>query len=530
MFLIMSAAYISQELESEFGTIPPAFLPLGNKRLFQHQVLSAPMGKRIYLSVPESYQLNPFDLAWLQQHQVTVLPIPDGISLGASLISALNLMGHDLDQPLSILFGDTLIPALPNGDDIVAISEVENSYNWAVITHDETELLKTNQVRSELDSTNVVSGYFKCSQPKQLLQCLIKAHWDFNGGMNLYHQKVGLNTVRIENWLDFGHVNTYYRSKAKYTTQRAFNELTITPRWIEKSSQKSVKISAEAHWFENLPAMLRTFTPQFLGARQTQDPPSCAYRLEYLHHTALNELYVFSALPDMVWRRIINGCLHFVSECEQHPAPAQAHSAQLSQLFSNKTAQRLQQYCNEQQLELGKPWRYNQALSLSLNQLQQFSEAHLPKTARPSSVMHGDFCFSNILYDFRTNSIKTIDPRGLSPDETLTIYGDVRYDLAKLSHSIIGLYDWIIGGYFELELADYEIRFEPLQPKELKATQHYFMSQVEAQFGLSRAELYAMQIQLFLSMLPLHSDEPRRQQALMANAFRLYQLLTEETS
>lgn len=50
MFLIMSGAYVGQELESEFGRIPPSFLPLGNRRLFQHQVALAPQGvKSIYL-------------------------------------------------------------------------------------------------------------------------------------------------------------------------------------------------------------------------------------------------------------------------------------------------------------------------------------------------------------------------------------------------------------------------------------------------------------------------------------------------
>ena len=73
MFLIMSAAYISQELESEFGALPPSFLPLGNRRLFQHQVKSAPINKHIYLSVPESFTPEPHDLQWLTNHQVTLL-------------------------------------------------------------------------------------------------------------------------------------------------------------------------------------------------------------------------------------------------------------------------------------------------------------------------------------------------------------------------------------------------------------------------------------------------------------------------
>ena len=37
LLLISSAAYVEPELEAEFGRLPPAFLPLGNRRLFVHQ-------------------------------------------------------------------------------------------------------------------------------------------------------------------------------------------------------------------------------------------------------------------------------------------------------------------------------------------------------------------------------------------------------------------------------------------------------------------------------------------------------------
>ena len=56
MFLIMSGAYVGQELESEFGHIPPSFLPLSNRRLFQHQVDLAPEGVEVYLSVLKHIQ------------------------------------------------------------------------------------------------------------------------------------------------------------------------------------------------------------------------------------------------------------------------------------------------------------------------------------------------------------------------------------------------------------------------------------------------------------------------------------------
>lgn len=142
MFLIMSGAYVGQELESEFGRIPPSFLPLGNRRLFQHQVALAPQGVKVYLSLPESYVVSEIDRQWLEQHQVTIIATPDGLSLGASLVAALNISGHSLNAPLHILYGDTLFNQLPVGDDIVSVSTAKDSYNWAVLTNDDVDCYK----------------------------------------------------------------------------------------------------------------------------------------------------------------------------------------------------------------------------------------------------------------------------------------------------------------------------------------------------------------------------------------------------
>lgn len=49
MLLIMSGSYVQQELGAEFGSIPPSFLPLANKRLFKHQVSLGHDGHAIYL-------------------------------------------------------------------------------------------------------------------------------------------------------------------------------------------------------------------------------------------------------------------------------------------------------------------------------------------------------------------------------------------------------------------------------------------------------------------------------------------------
>lgn len=529
MFLIMSAAYISQELESEFGALPPSFLPLGNRRLFLHQVKSAPTNKHIYLSVPESFAPEPHDLQWLADHHVTLLYIPDGLSLGASLVSALTLADYTPEQSLSILFGDTLLPNLPTDKNIITIAPVENSYDWAVISNDNSQWLNTVTNREQLNQTHAVCGYFHFSHPQQLLKSLTMAHWDFIESLNFYHQKCGLTAIPVTDWLDFGHLNTYYRSKAKFTTQRAFNQLEINEKWITKSSTKKQKILAEALWFNHIPAQLRIFLPQFLGFQQQADCVS--YQLEYLHYTALNELFVFSKLPQLVWQQILDSCFDFINSCQQHPAPENiTQGSSLTALFEQKTTQRLTEYCLNHGIDFQQQWHYNDQFSASFEQLLTLSQQHLPKTITHATVLHGDFCFSNILYDFRMGRIKTIDPRGIDLNNELTIYGDTRYDLAKLSHSILGLYDWIIAGYYDVTIQQQQISFTIDTPSHILPIQQLFIALIKEHYQLDENSLYAMQIQLFLSMLPLHADDPQRQQALMANAFRLYQLILDSKS
>ncbi|WP_281544089.1 capsular biosynthesis protein [Grimontia sp. SpTr1] len=527
MFLIMSAAYVGQEIQSEFGKIPPSFLPLGNRRLFQHQVRLAPEGVAVYLSVPELYKVSRTDMKWLENEGVSIIRTPENLTLGASLVAALNLTEHSLDSNLQVLFGDTLFTQLPAGEDIVCVSQQKDSYNWAVVTSDDMKWLQNQDNCENTPPSVIVNGYFNFRSPKLLIKSITQSNWKFIEGLNKYHSKSKLKSILSDKWLDFGHVNTYYRSKADFTTQRAFNTLKITSDWIEKSSNKKEKIEAEANWFSCIPPSLRGYIPQYLGSKNEHGKVS--YRLEYLHQTALNELYVFSELPVSVWDQILNCTIEFIKSCLKESAPENYSKNSLIELFGKKTYSRLDEFCSTNNITTSDEWLFNDEQAISLETVIEYSNRYLPVNDGewPITVLHGDFCFSNILYDFRANRIKTIDPRGMTYDGEMEIYGDVRYDLAKLSHSIVGLYDWIIAGYFEVEITSGKIHFKIESPEGLEIIQKRFMDLVSENFNITSKSLMAMQIQLFLSMLPLHSDDLTRQRALFANAFRIYHLMKE---
>lgn len=517
----MSGSYVQSELNAEFGNIPPSFLPLGNKRLFQHQVKLAPDGCNIYLSAPEDYSINQVDLDWLANNDITLLRTPSSLSLGQGLVACLNLIDEPIASPLHLLFGDTLFSKLPSGGDFLTVSEARNNYQWSSINNDDIEWLADSK-----NYSNVVCGYFRFNEPRKLIRNITQEKWDFIKGIDRYKKETGLSQVVVTDWYDFGHVNTYYHSKAAFTTQRSFNELTINPLFIEKSSIKNLKIKAEANWFDSLPAMLKSYTPQYLGHSETDDG-KFSYRLEYLHNTALNELFVFSEMPSVIWDDIFEHCLNFIQDCNSEVAPQHAISQNADQLFGDKTLERLEEFKTSKKFKLSDTWFFNDGLSISVEQILLESEKYLPSRKPSSTLMHGDFCFSNILYDFRANRIKTIDPRGVTPAGDITIYGDTRYDLAKLSHSILGMYDWIVAGYHQTDVDWDNKRINISISGELKHkdAQSKFIDMVNKKYGLTAINLYAMQLQLFLSMLPLHADDKYRQAGLFANVFRLYQIM-----
>src|SRR5262249_31640844 len=133
-------------------------------------------------------------------------------------------------------------------------------------------------------------------------------------------------------WLDFGHLNTYYDSRRLLTTERAFNTIQIRQNIVTKTSGQAAKMVAEANWFETLPADLRRFVPAYLG--RTED--GTGYRLDYEYLCPLNDLFVFGALTPQMWKRILSSCDGFLSLSKQYK-PAQATQGWHEDLYRAKT-------------------------------------------------------------------------------------------------------------------------------------------------------------------------------------------------
>lgn len=521
--LIMSGALVGQELAAEFGPLPPAFLPVGLQRLYELQLKALAGAGPVHLVLPESYAAPAADLARLAELGVAVIPTPDGLKLGEAVVYALNTIGAG-DVPVHLLHGDTVIPDPPlHAHDVIVGGPRASEYAWA-----EMEVAADGRALSLVDTPAgeeghegwpIAAGYFAFASALDLLRALTRARGDFIAGLNHYLAERAVRAVEARDWLDFGHLTTFFQSRLTVTTARAFNTMRIDGLSARKSSEDTAKMRAEAHWLQAAPPRVQIYCARLLGVGLEQG--RAYYETEYEYLPVLSELFVYGAVGRKAWLRILASCEDLLAALAATRGEGSGDAA-LRALAVDKTLARLEAFARDSGQPIDIPLSYAGRPCPSLVEIaERLVPAMDLASGRMACAMHGDLGFSNLLWDSRTRRIKALDPRGgfqALPD----LYGDLRYDLAKLGHSVVGRYDQIVAGRCRLSRDgdDYELTLEPVacQPWLADALGDL---EVDGLGGLSDP-VRAVTVSLFLSMPPLHAERPDRQQAFVANALRLW--------
>lgn len=133
------------------------------------------------------------------------------------------------------------------------------------------------------------------------------------------------------------------------------------------------------------------------------------------------------------------------------------------------------------------------------------------------SIIHGDCCFSNILYGQDKNIIRFIDPRGSFGKHGN--YGDIRYDVAKLYHSLDGTYEAFITDNFTVHSSGNIHTLDIKAKKDLKVAVSAFENVFFPQF--SKKEIKIIQGCIFIGMCARHYDSIERQHAMYLTGIRL---------
>ncbi len=523
--LITSGAYANSEITSDFGLLPPSFLPIGHNRLVELQVEKINSFDAVKaITLPDNYKLLERDKIFLSDNNVIIYRSNPNLNLAQSIINFIDKYEEDNSlKELYILHGDTSFPKIEQRPDLLYYGFTDKFYKWGNLDYIIEEKSKNHDYKQA-----VIAGYFSFSKPNIFREKLVKTN-SFETALKYYHTKNKFEVILKSGWLDFGHSNLYYKSKMKLNVSRDFNKVIANTNFIKKTSKNLSKIISEYEWFGQLPESFKIFTPAVWEFKNINKIAS--YNIEFIGAPTLQEKWVFGNLPDFVYNNIINQIFHFISKSSKVNFNNYSRDYvrdQFEELYINKTKRRVDEFSSLTNFDKDKEIVINEKTYPTLKTFVNSVLLKLTDQINRSNsftLMHGDLCFSNILFDSRSSIIKLIDPRGGLDncfDTKNKIVGDYRYDMAKLGHSLIGNYDYIVTGFYNLERRKEDLNFNfSLHHKPRKSLNDFFYLKIE-EMGVDKSFIDASIVNLFISMLPLHAEDEDRQIALLLNAYKLF--------
>jgi len=543
--LIPSATLVADELELDLGPIPTGMIPLHGKPALEHiadhyaNSNQCPDVRRVVVCGEQADKIR--DWTDRSAYEWTVLTVQDSSSLGETVAGSLAALERRDQQELGALyiqFADTLVepPCTATDGDEIAFDVVDHPIRWTTFETTADDRIETVSGKFSTISnaqTKTFVGQFKFTEPTALLSS-IKRSTDgenreidpFYSGLLDYLKSRSYTLRQPDKWIDVGHLDTYHRAKMQFLNTRKFNEVRVNEdrNTIIKRSDNEDVLIPEINWYTQIPKDLKPYTPRVFNF---QTGPETFIELEHISHPSLSDIHLYGNHGIHIWKNIFAALFDLVDEFREYKKDECSATAR-EEMYLDKTRNRLAWLREQGSFEnffKDNVWingRVYPSVQSILDSLADDLGALGVLEPIESCVIHGDFCFSNILFDVRTSSLKLVDPRGeFGPYD---VHGDFRYDLAKLIHSVDGHYDFIINDRFSIETVSSDQSIEyTVHTNEIHERQRdLFISMLESRYPKEITKLWAIESLLWLSMVPLHDDDTERQQAMLAQGIEKY--------
>ena len=424
--------------------------------------------------------------------------------------------------PVLIVLGDTLFSlgpaALPFDRPWILTAPVQDPSEWCVVAVDDDGCVSQwfDKDQSAPSRLAAIGVYWLPDAEAAAVGRMATTDSSFANISDLFRvvSPAGVRTFAAGEWLDCGHPQTYDSSRRSVMAARDFNTLVFDDLrgTVRKRSLNTQKLSDEIRYMIDLPHDLKPFFPQIFDWDLDADQPWM--EMEYFGYPTLSELFLYHQLHLSTWDSIFERLAQVLVLLRS--GQQSINTVDVLAMYLEKTERRISTISSD--ASVGRFLRHD---AISINGVPRLafpdlwalaSEVVRELSARPVGAMiHGDLCFSNVLFDLRTGMCRFIDPRGSfgQPGHL----GDQRYDISKIHHSVIGLYDHLVAGLFNLggSEGNYELEISstPLQ----RAIAERYREIVLSSFDESEVDLITGLI--FLGLAPLHPESVDRQTAFL---------------
>lgn len=537
ILLVPSAVLVPDELRLDVGSIPAGMIPLRGKPMLE-RIAEEYEGldvSRVVAVHEESDAIRQY--AGQSDYEWHIVDVGETKSLGDTVATALESLelSELRDRSLYLNFGDTLVSPVHrmNGIDYISHKKVDRTYRWTTFRLENGKIgqiwPKYKTKKNNTQETFV--GQFGLTDALTFLSCLNDWEARKDGTLPRFYvalleyldtQEYELQTP--ETWYDVGHLDTYHRTRKDFLNAREFNELQVDRKnVIKKQSRDDKTLINEIEWYQQIPTNLQPYLPRLYN--WSTDISEASLSMEYIGYPSLADIQLYGSHGQHIWNAIFHRIFDLVNEFGEYSPDAESEriTEALEEMYLKKTRHRLNQLRKspafEEIFESDQIFVNGTTVPSMEDVLTRFESVVRQNDLleRESlSVIHGDLCLPNILYDSRNEILKLIDPRGKFGQ--FTIYGDPRYDLAKLRHSFAGHYEHLINGHYSASWSandgeiSYNIRTSDAQDQRTVR----FDSVLEDRTATPLREVKLIEALLFLSMVSLHSDSYERQLCMLA--------------
>lgn len=469
---------------------------------------------------------------------VRIVEMPEVGDLCATVRFGLDALA-DKGLPTVVNFSDTIAHGgILDVRDSFYCSRERLSDEWTFFRQDDGGLRVTfdrdEAAGAEAGYGDAFVGVFRFDDPRAMLAAIDETEagaadgpsW-FYRALERYGANRELSAIEPGDWFDIGHPSGYVSAQLQVKA-REFNHISIDRNraMLHKSSDDVDKFLGEVRWYLKLPSDVSYVAPRIFGYSLAYDDPWVD--MEYYPYHTLHALWLNGRLDRAQWSTIFERIAFVLGDFARYRVeddPAKV-SAALREMYLDKTVERLERLRGRETFAplFDGDIAVNGNRHPSLPRVEELLRDTLPGAlcagGADMCLVHGDMCFANVMVDDSLSFVKLVDPRGkFGPFD---IYGDQRYELAKLAHSVDGLYDLIIKEQFELsydrDARDIEFAVSRPDGPDLYSIMRECLAPV---IGGRLREVELIEATLFLSMVPLHGESERQQLAMLATGLEL---------
>ena len=531
--LIPSAKIVPQELQ-KLGKLPAVIYPINQRITFDYiyEKYGEDCAGIDVICYENADKIERRLKKLIDSNALQLIKLPELRDLGYTIWFAL----QNRVDPIIINFADTIV--------LDSISKIEGDaffcqedYMTDTWTYfDEKEGVITNiydkDCANEEMKKKLFVGIFKIMDVVEFKKCLEAAFENTNSSISsfyyalqLYSKSHPMTPVLTENWFDIGHADRYYNSKLEVKA-REFNHITVDKNRgiLRKTSDNKDKFIGEIKWYLKLPADVEYVRPRIFNYSTSYVNPYVS--MEYYAYHTVHELFLYGDLTLQQWIDIFNRIRFVCDDFKRYTVQDANIRPALEEMYLTKTLQRFEKMKKDERFItfFESPIVVNGERYLPLNEIIITLEKAIPEMlydVDTFNIIHGDLCFANIMVDSNFSFIKVIDPRGKFG--TYDIYGDFRYELAKLFHSVDGKYDFIIKDLFDLDYNSETacINYRIQNRKRDFNLYKVFLDTFSAEVGGDLKKIELIEAFLFLSMIPLHGESIRHQMAMLGTGLEI---------